>query len=46
VSLGDRVEYGLADLWWGVGTAKIAPVPREMILNDVVEHLLRLPRSY
>jgi hypothetical protein len=40
------LEYGLADLWWGVRTAKIAPVSREMILNYVAEHSLRLPRSY
>jgi hypothetical protein len=31
---------------WGVRTAKIAPVPREMILNYVAGHSLRLPRSY
>jgi alkylation response protein AidB-like acyl-CoA dehydrogenase len=43
---GIALEYGLADLWWGVRTAKIAPVSREMILNYVAEHSLRLPRSY
>ena len=43
---GVALEYGLADLWWGVRTAKIAPVSREMILNYVAEHSLRLPRSY
>jgi alkylation response protein AidB-like acyl-CoA dehydrogenase len=43
---GLALEYGLADLWWGVRTAKIAPVSREMILNYVAEHSLRLPRSY
>jgi hypothetical protein len=29
-----------------VRTAKIAPVSREMILNYVAEHSLRLQRSY
>jgi alkylation response protein AidB-like acyl-CoA dehydrogenase len=43
---GVALEYGLADLWWGVRPAKIAPVSREMILNYVAEHSLRLPRSY
>jgi alkylation response protein AidB-like acyl-CoA dehydrogenase len=43
---GVALEYGLAELWWGVRTAKIAPVSREMILNYVAEHSLRLPRSY
>ena len=43
---GVALEYGLTDLWWGVRTAKIAPVSREMILNYVAEHSLRLPRSY
>ena len=32
--------------WWGVRTAKIAPVSREMILNYVAGTSLRLPRSY
>jgi alkylation response protein AidB-like acyl-CoA dehydrogenase len=41
---GVALEYGLADLWWGVRTAKIAPVSQEMILNYVAEHSLRLPR--
>jgi alkylation response protein AidB-like acyl-CoA dehydrogenase len=39
-------EYGLADMWWGVRTMRIAPVSREMILNYVAEHSLGLPRSY
>ena len=43
---GVALEYGLADLWWGVRTAKIPAVSREMILNYVAEHSLRLPRSY
>ena len=43
---GIALEYGLADMWWGVRTMRIAPVSREMILNYVAEHSLGLPRSY
>jgi alkylation response protein AidB-like acyl-CoA dehydrogenase len=43
---GVALEYGLADMWWGVRTMRIAPVSREMILNYVAEHSLGLPRSY
>jgi alkylation response protein AidB-like acyl-CoA dehydrogenase len=43
---GLALEYGLADMWWGVRTMKIAPVSREMVLNYVAEHSLGLPRSY
>jgi len=39
-------EYGLAQMYWGVRTMRIAPVSREMILNYVAEHSLGLPRSY
>ena len=43
---GVALEYGLADMWWGIRTMRIAPVSREMILNYVAEHSLGLPRSY
>ncbi len=43
---GLALEYGLAEMWWGVRTMRIAPVSREMILNYVAEHSLGLPRSY
>jgi alkylation response protein AidB-like acyl-CoA dehydrogenase len=43
---GLALEYGLADMYWGVRTMRIAPVSREMILNYVAEHSLGLPRSY
>ena len=43
---GVAEEYGLAAMWWGVRTMRIAPVSREMILNYVAEHSLGLPRSY
>lgn len=39
-------EYGLAHLWGMARLLKIAPVSREMILNYVAGHTLRLPRSY
>ena len=39
-------EFGLAQMWWGAGLTRIAPVSREMILNYVAEHSLGLPRSY
>jgi alkylation response protein AidB-like acyl-CoA dehydrogenase len=43
---GFALEYGLTDLWWGVRVTRTAPVSREMILNYVAEHSLRLPKSY
>jgi alkylation response protein AidB-like acyl-CoA dehydrogenase len=43
---GFALEYGLAQLWWGVRLTRTAPVSREMILNYVAEHSLGLPRSY
>ena len=43
---GPELEYGLADMWWGVRLVRTAPVSREMILNYVAEHSLGLPRSY
>ncbi len=39
-------EYGLAEMWAGIRALRTAPVSREMILNYVAEHSLRLPRSY
>jgi alkylation response protein AidB-like acyl-CoA dehydrogenase len=43
---GFALEYGLAQLWWGVRITRTAPVSREMILNYVAEHSLGLPKSY
>ena len=43
---GFALEYGVAQLWWGVRIARTAPVSREMILNYVAEHSLGLPKSY
>jgi alkylation response protein AidB-like acyl-CoA dehydrogenase len=39
-------EYGLVPLWGLARLLRIAPVNREMILNYVAQHTLRLPRSY
>jgi alkylation response protein AidB-like acyl-CoA dehydrogenase len=43
---GFATEYGLLDVWAGARLARTAPVSREMILNFVAEHSLKLPRSY
>jgi alkylation response protein AidB-like acyl-CoA dehydrogenase len=43
---GFSTEYGLMDVWAGARLARTAPVSREMILNFVAEHSLKLPRSY
>jgi alkylation response protein AidB-like acyl-CoA dehydrogenase len=43
---GFAAEYGIAGLWWMARLLRTAPVSREMILNYVAEHSLRLPRSY
>ncbi len=43
---GFATEYGLLDVWAGARLARTAPVSREMILNFVAEHTLKLPRSY
>jgi alkylation response protein AidB-like acyl-CoA dehydrogenase len=43
---GMTTEYGLADLWGIARIMRIAPVSREMILNFVAAHSLRLPKSY
>ena len=39
-------EYGLLPQWGLARLLRIAPVSREMILNYVAQHSLRLPRSY
>ena len=43
---GLSVEYGLIPLWGMARLLQIAPVNREMLLNYVAQHTLRLPRSY
>jgi len=39
-------ELGLAAMLASVRTTRIAPVSREMILNFIAQHSLRLPKSY
>ena len=43
---GLSTEYGLADLWAMARLLKVAPVSREMVLNYIAQHSLKLPRSY
>ncbi|MBA3741882.1 acyl-CoA dehydrogenase family protein [Sporichthya sp.] len=43
---GMSLEYGLADLWFVARMLKTAPVSREMVLNFVAQHSLKLPASY
>ncbi|MGQ0630979.1 MAG: acyl-CoA dehydrogenase family protein [Sporichthyaceae bacterium] len=39
-------EYGLAPLWFLARMLRTAPTSREMVLNFVAEHSLKLPASY
>lgn len=43
---GLSAEYGLLPQWGLARLLRIAPVSREMILNYVAQHSLKLPRSY
>jgi alkylation response protein AidB-like acyl-CoA dehydrogenase len=43
---GMATEYGLATCYGMARLLKVAPVSREMILNYVATHTLKLPRSY
>jgi hypothetical protein len=43
---GLSAEYGLLPQWGLARLLRIAPVSREMILNYVAQHTLKLPRSY
>ncbi|MET8427881.1 acyl-CoA dehydrogenase family protein [Nocardia sp. NPDC004860] len=43
---GLSTEYGLLPQWGLARLLRIAPVSREMILNYVAQHSLRLPKSY
>jgi acyl-CoA dehydrogenase len=40
------VEYDVARYWREARLMRVVPVPQEMILNYVSEHVLGLPRSY
>lgn len=43
---GFSVDFGLIPQWGIARLLQVAPVSREMILNYVAQHSLRLPRSY
>jgi alkylation response protein AidB-like acyl-CoA dehydrogenase len=43
---GMATEYGLATLYGPARLMRTAPISREMILNFVAQHSLKLPRSY
>jgi alkylation response protein AidB-like acyl-CoA dehydrogenase len=43
---GMSTEYGLAPLWFTARMLRTAPTSREMVLNFVAEHSLKLPSSY
>ena len=43
---GFSTEYDISRYWREARLMRIAPVPQEMILNYLAEHVLGLPRSY
>jgi acyl-CoA dehydrogenase len=43
---GYATEYHVERYWREARLMRIAPVPQEMVLNYVAEHVLGLPRSY
>ena len=43
---GYATEYHVERYWREARLLKIAPIPQEMILNYLAEHILGLPRSY
>jgi acyl-CoA dehydrogenase len=43
---GYATEYDVERYWKEARLMRIAPVPQEMVLNYVAEHVLGLPRSY
>ena len=43
---GYATEYDIERYWKESRLMKLAPVPQEMVLNYVAEHVLGLPRSY
>jgi len=44
--MGYACEYNVERYWREVRLMRIAPVPQEMVLNYLAEHVLGLPRSY
>jgi hypothetical protein len=43
---GNSTGYDVSRTWREPGLMRIAPVPQEMILSYLSEHVLGLPRSY
>lgn len=43
---GFSTEYDVSRYWREARLMRLAPIPQEMILNYVAEHVLGLPRSY
>jgi alkylation response protein AidB-like acyl-CoA dehydrogenase len=43
---GLSLEIGIADMYFLARMLKVAPVSREMVLNHIAQHSLRLPKSY
>jgi acyl-CoA dehydrogenase len=43
---GYSTEYDVSRYWREARLMKLAPIPQEMILNYLSEHVLGLPRSY
>jgi acyl-CoA dehydrogenase len=43
---GYATEYDVERYWKEARLMRIAPIPQEMVLNFVAEHVLGLPRSY
>jgi acyl-CoA dehydrogenase len=43
---GYATEYDVERYWKEARLMRIAPIPQEMALNYVAEHVLKLPRSY
>ena len=39
-------DYGLIQAYTNARLVRTAPISKEMVLNQVAEHVLRLPRSY
>jgi acyl-CoA dehydrogenase len=43
---GYATEYDIERYWKEARLMRLAPVPQEMVLNYLAEHVLGLPRSY
>jgi acyl-CoA dehydrogenase len=43
---GYATEYDIERYWKEARLMRLAPIPQEMVLNYIAEHVLGLPRSY